>query len=132
MSFEWIKSIPDFIKYFNDDHQLIISLIGIDSYIKLYEYFGKTGVYFPIHRFEDNLEDDKQMIIKLIGEQKYDVLLKSFSKSVIYFSSSPIVALKKAWVNKNKHVDYKLAARTLDTSIMTIYKWRAEFLGVTE
>lgn len=132
MNFEWLKSIPNYEKYFNDDHQLIISLIGIDNYLKLYNYFGKTGVYFPINQFDDNLEDDKQMIIKLIGEENYSSLLKSFGRSAVYFSSAPIIALKKEWVRINKHIDYKHAARTIDTSIMTIYKWRAEFLGVTE
>lgn len=132
MSFEWLKSIPNFEKYFNDDHQLIVKLIGIDSYLKLYTYFGKTGVYFPIHQFDNDVENDKQMIIRLIGEDNYDKLLNSFGKTAIYFSSSPIIALKKAWVNKNKHIDYKNAARTVDTSIMTIYKWRSENIGVNE
>ena len=46
MKLEWIKSIPDYEDYFNQEHQMIIDLIGIDNYIKLYEHFGKTGVYF--------------------------------------------------------------------------------------
>ena len=132
MSFDWIHSIPDYEKYFNNDHRLIISLIGMENYLKLYNYFGKTGVYFPINQFDDNMEDDKQMMIKLIGVDNYTALLKSFSRSAIYFSSAPIIALKKEWVRINKHIDYKHAARTVDTSIMTIYKWRAEFLGVGE
>lgn len=125
MGLDWIKSIPDYQKYFNNDHQLIIKLIGIDNYIKLYLYFGKTGVYFPIRKFEDSTQDDKHLIIQLIGEENYNKLYDSFSKSGIYFSSAPIVQLKKSWVNRNKHIDYKTAARTMDTSIMTIYKWRA-------
>jgi hypothetical protein len=132
MNLDWIKSIPDYIKYFNDDHQLIISLIGFDNYIKLYQYFGKTGVYFSIHQNDDSLESDKQIVIKLIGEDNYKRLFESFNKTGIYFSSSPILALKKAWANKNRHVDYKAAARTLDASIMTIYRWRSENCGVNE
>lgn len=132
MSFEWIKSIPDFMKYFNDDHKLIISKIGLDNYLKLYGYFSKTGVYFPIRQTDDTIEDDKHLIIDLIGLENYTKLCDSFSKSGIYFSSQPIIALKKAWVTKNRHVDYKMAARTLDTSIMTIYRWRAENCGVAE
>ena len=132
MSFDWIKSIPDFIKYFNDDHQLIIKEIGFDNYLKLYEYFSKTGIYFPVHQSVDDVEDDKQLVIKLVGEENYNKLNKSFNKTGLYFSSSPILALKKAWANRNKHIDYKSAARTLNTSIMTIYRWRSENCGVNE
>ncbi len=122
MGLDWIKSIPDHQKYFNKDHQLIISLIGIDNYIKLYLYFGKTGVYFPVRRYEDS---DMDIIIKLIGEENYNKLYDSFSKSGIFFSSSPIIHLKKVWVNQHRNIDYKLAARTLDISVRAVYKWRA-------
>lgn len=132
MSFDWINSIPDYEKYFNDDHKLIIKKIGFDNYIKLFEYFGKTGVYFPIHQSDDDVEDDKQLVIKLIGEDNYNKLYESFNKTGIYFSSSPILTLKKVWANKNRHIDYKSAARILNASIMTIYRWRSENCGVQE
>lgn len=132
MSFDWIKTIPDFKNYFNNDHQLIINEIGFDNYIVLFQYFSKTGIYFPLHQNNDDIEDDKQLVIKLIGEENYYKLNKLFNKTGIYFSSSPIITLKKVWANKNKHVDYKSAARILDTSIMSIYRWRSENCGVNE
>jgi hypothetical protein len=126
MSFDWIKSIPDFIEYFDADHQLVISKIGFDDYIKLYQYFRKTGVYFPAHYNDDGLEDDKKIVIGLIGEDNYKKLYESFNKTGIYFSSAPILALKKAWANKNRHICYKSAARTLDAATRTIYRWRSD------
>lgn len=46
MKYEWIKSIPEFEKYFGDDHRLIIDMVGTDNYLKLLEHFSKTGIYF--------------------------------------------------------------------------------------
>ncbi len=133
MNYSWIKDIPEFEKHFNSDHQLLIKIIGIDNYFKLYEYFGKTGVYFPVNNLSNSYcEEDKQTIIRLIGEEHYNSLSKAFSKSLIYFSSAPIVALKKCWAKTFKHIDHRTAARLLDTSLMTIYKWRSEDCGVVK
>jgi hypothetical protein len=46
MKYDWIKTIPNYIDCFSEDNQLIIELIGMDNYLKLFESFGKTGVYF--------------------------------------------------------------------------------------
>jgi len=135
MKFDWIKTIPDYTSYFNDDHRLIIKLIGIDNYLKLYEYFGKTGIYFParrspedidgsVRRTENGTYNDQDMILQLVGEDNYLKLFAHFGKAGIYFSSSPIISLKKAWAVKNKHVDYNHAARILNVSTKSIYNWR--------
>lgn len=131
MNFDWIESIPDYISYFNDDHQLIIKKIGLENYIKLFNYFGKTGVYFPVRQFDDSVSD-KNIVIELIGVDNYNKLYESFSKSGIYFSNTPITQLKKTWVNLNKHIDYKTAARKMDTSLMSIYRWRSQDCGANE
>lgn len=123
MKHNWIASIDNYIDYFTDDHQLIISLIGIDDYFKLYDYFGKTGIYFS----NANTNEDQNAIIILVGKEKYNKLFESFGKAGIYFSSASINALKKEWARKNRHIDYNQAARTLDVSTMTIYRWRNEY-----
>ena len=116
--FEWIKDVQDYIKYFSFDHQIIIKLIGIDSYLILHEKFYGTGIYFSTLL----PNEDQKKIMHLIGEVNYIKLLKNFSNSEIYFTS--INALKKAWVVKNRHVDYKTAARIVGISRKTIYNWR--------
>ncbi|MCZ7608868.1 MAG: hypothetical protein M5U17_01765 [Ignavibacterium sp.] len=129
MNLDWITTIPDYIQYFNDDHRLIINLIGFDNYIKLYQYFGKTGVYFAMHH-DDSPGCDKIIATKLIGEDNFKKLFYNFYKTGIYFSSSPILELKKAWARDNRHIDNKTAARTLDVSMMTIYRWRSDDSGI--
>jgi len=124
MRYLWIKEVPGFINYFNEDHQLIISLIGFDSYFSLYEYFGKTGIYFPVRQQDCEANNDRKIITALIGEENYRKLYEHFSKSGIYFSSVAINQIKKAWAIKNRHIDYNEAARTLDVAAKTIYRWR--------
>lgn len=126
MRFEWIKSIPDYISYFNQDHQVIIELIGIDNYLILYSYFGKTGIYFPIRQSAETNNNDKQIIINLIGEENYNKLFEQFGKAGIYFSGTSINRLKKEWSIMNRHIDYNTAARTLGVATQTIYRWRQE------
>ncbi len=46
MRYNWIKSIPDYEKFFNDDAKWIIANFGIDGYIKMLDHFGKNQVYF--------------------------------------------------------------------------------------
>ena len=116
--FEWVKDVQDYTKYFSFDHQIIIKLIGIDNYLILHEKFYGTGIYFS--SLLPN--EDQKKIIDLIGEANYIKLLKNFSNSEIYFTS--INALKKAWVIKNRHVDYKTAARIVGISRKSIYNWR--------
>jgi hypothetical protein len=118
LRFEWVKEVPDYIKYFSFDHQIIIKLIGIDNYLILHEKFYGTGIYFS--SLLPN--EDQKKIIDLIGEVNYIRLLTNFSNSEIYFTS--LNALKKAWVVKNGHIDYKTAARTVGISRKTIYNWR--------
>lgn len=125
MSYDWIKSIDNYIGHFSEDHQLIIRLIGIENYLTLYEYFGKTGIYFPARR-ADIEGSDCSKIIELIGEENYDKLFTHFGKAGIYFGSVSINSLKRAWAIKNKHIDYNEAARTLDVAAKTIYRWRQE------
>jgi hypothetical protein len=122
--FNWIKEVPDFIKYFSFDHQIIIKLIGIDNYLILHEKFYGTGIYFSTLL----PNDDQKKIIDLIGEVNYIRLLTNFSNSEIYFTS--INALKKAWVVKNRYIDYKTAARTVGISRKTIYNWRNEKMKI--
>ena len=124
MKFDWIKDVPGFLKYFNDDHRLIIDLIGIDNYFVLYTYFGKTGIYFPIRQQDCDANNDRKIIAALIGEENYKKLYQHFSRSGIYFSSVAINQIKKAWAIKNRHIDYNEAARTLDVAAKTIYRWR--------
>src|SRR3990170_3300817 len=126
MKFDWIKQVQGYITYFNEDHRLIIDLIGIDSYFSLYEYFGKTGIYFPVRQQDNEASNDRRIITDLIGEQNYQKLYEHFSRSGIYFSSVSINAIKKAWAIKNRHIDYNEAARTLDVAAKTIYRWRQE------
>jgi hypothetical protein len=124
MRYDWIKEVPGYINYFNEDHRLIIDLISIDNYFILYSYFGKTGIYFPIRQQDCEASNDRRIITELIGENNYQKLYQHFSKSGIYFSSVAINQIKKAWAIKNRHIDYNEAARTLDVSAMTIYRWR--------
>ncbi len=125
MKYDWIKSVPDFIHCFSEDHRLIIDLIGVDNYFKLYSVFGKTGIYFS----NLSLNSDQKAIIGTIGYDNYSKLFDTFGKTGIYFSSSSITALKKAWAIKNRHIDYNEAARTLEVSTKTIYNWRHECYG---
>lgn len=124
MNYDWIKEVPGFLKYFNEDHKLIIELIGIDNYFALYSYFGKTGIYFPVRLQDCETSNDRKIITELIGEENYLKLYAHFSRSGIYFSSVSINSIKKAWAIKNRHIDYNEAARTLDVAAKTIYRWR--------
>jgi hypothetical protein len=127
MNLDWIKTIPEYISYFNDDHRLIIELVGIDNYLKLYIYFCKTGLHFPGGQYvKERGINDRQYAIELIGEHNYNKLLGYFGRGGVYFSSSPVTRLKKTWAIINKDVDYYQAARTLDVSIKSIFNWRQE------
>ena len=53
MKYEWVKSIPNYIDFFDEDHRLIIDIIGIDKYFELFDIFGKTGIYFPSSSIRD-------------------------------------------------------------------------------
>jgi hypothetical protein len=122
MNLDWIKTIPDYITYFNDDHRIVIELIGIDNYFLLYDYFGKTGIYFS----SLSAKDYNQKVAGLIGQDNFSKLYLKFCKSEIYFSTVSINKLKRAWLLKNRHVDYNEAARILGVSAKTIYRWRQE------
>lgn len=122
MNLEWIKTVPDYINYFNQDHQLIIDLIGINNYIRLYSYFSKTGIYFS----GSAANNDQQKVIELIGEDNYLKLFNHFGRAGIYFSTASINSLKKAWAQLNHSVDYNEAARNLGVATKTIYRWRQE------
>jgi hypothetical protein len=125
VKFDWIKSIPDYLQYFNEDHRLIIDLVGIDNYFKLFGYFSKTGLYFS----NTTINHDQRIVISIIGYDNYLKLLNHFGKTGIYFSSSSVMSLKKAWAIKNRHVNYNDAARILEVSNKTIYNWRQEISG---
>lgn len=58
-NFEWIKEI-DYKKYLNGDLKIIVELIGIEAFLKLYSIFAKTTVYFS----EKPLMEMKQEYIK--------------------------------------------------------------------
>lgn len=45
-NFDWIKEVPNYEEIFTTDQQAMIGLIGLDNYLKLHEYFGKTNFYF--------------------------------------------------------------------------------------
>ena len=128
MRYTWIKEVPGYISYFNEDHRLIIDLIGIDNYFALYNCFGKTGIYFPLRQQDYADSSDRRTITDLIGEENYQKLYEHFSKSGIYFSSVAINLIKKAWAIKNRHVNYKDAARFLDVASETIRRWRNELV----
>jgi len=125
VKFDWIKSIPDYQGYFNDDHQRIINLIGIDEYLKLQEHYGKTGIYFG-----KTVSNDRDTIIEIIGEENYEKLYQSFGNTSIFFGSRSITLLKKAWAVNNRSTDYNEAARMLDVSVKTIYNWRNEAITI--
>jgi hypothetical protein len=42
---EWIKEI-DYNKYLDGDLKMLVEIIGIDNFIKLFKVFAKTAVYF--------------------------------------------------------------------------------------
>ncbi len=46
MKLEWIKSIPEYEKFFNEDARWIINRFGIDGYLDMLEHFSKNQVYF--------------------------------------------------------------------------------------
>jgi hypothetical protein len=46
MKYDWIKNIPEYLKFFSPDQQKVIELIGFENYMTLHEHFGKTGIYF--------------------------------------------------------------------------------------
>lgn len=127
MKYSWIKNIPEYKKYFNEDHQLIIDTIGIEHYFILYDYFVKArGIYFPIRTQGWDGNNDRKIITALIGEGNYLKLYKHFLGTWIYFSTAVIIKLKRVWVKENRHVNYKEASHTVDVAFRTIYKWREE------
>lgn len=126
MNLDWIKSIDNYIDYFNDDQQIIIRLIGINNYLKLHEHFQKTGIYFPARSGDNYSKNDSDKIVEIIGRKNYDILYKQFQKGKFYFSNAPIIKLKKIWVIKNWHIDYNEAARIVNVSIRSVYNWRRE------
>ena len=132
MRYAWVKDIPGFINYFNEDHRLIIDLIGIDNYLTLREFFGKRGIYFPVRPEDCEANNDRKIITALVGDENYRKLSEHFSQTGIYFSSVAIIQLKKAWVIKNRHIHYNEAADILDVSARSIYKWRQEENPIAE
>ena len=42
----FLKTIPDLINFFNKEEQVMIGLVGIDGFLKLYQRYSKTGFYF--------------------------------------------------------------------------------------
>lgn len=129
MRYDWIKQVPGYINYFNEDHRLIIELIGLDNYFALYEYFVKArGIYFQ-QDCDENY--DREIITKLINEENYLKLYKHFSGTWIYFSSAAVNKIKKAWAIKNRHIDYNEASRTLGVAFRTIYYWRNQEDSIT-
>lgn len=42
---DWIKEI-DYNKFLNGDLKIVVDIVGIDNFIKLFKVFSKTAIYF--------------------------------------------------------------------------------------
>jgi hypothetical protein len=124
MNLDWIKSIPDYLSYFDQEHQFIIKLIGMDDYLKFYACFNATNFYFSESCLMNRGSHDRDQLISLVGQENYEKLFDYFGKTQICFSS--LIKLKKAWLKLNPEVDYYIACRTLNISVKSVYRWRRE------
>lgn len=50
MNLEFIKNIPEFDKYLNEEERIMLETIGQDKFIALYEKFIKLNYYFSGER----------------------------------------------------------------------------------
>ena len=53
MRADWIKSIPDYERFFTPEEREMIAAIGIDNFIALLEKFAKTSFYFSNKSIND-------------------------------------------------------------------------------
>ncbi len=62
---DWIKEI-DYNKYLDGDLKIVVDIVGIDNFIKLFQVFKKTAIYFS----ERPLMEMKQEYIRKHFGQK--------------------------------------------------------------
>lgn len=43
---DFLKTVPDFNNYFDEEKKFIIKVTGVDGFLKLYQRYSKTGLYF--------------------------------------------------------------------------------------
>ncbi len=122
IGYEWLKEIPDYIKYFKPDHQIIINTIGIDTYFILFENFDNSGIYFI--NSNDSKNGLKLKITSIIGEENYNKLHRIFKSKILYMGN--LNQLKKIWLKDNRGIENREAARILQVSERSIYNWRKE------
>jgi len=79
-----------------------------------------------IENFESCFTESEKRMIDLIGLDNFILLNNEFRGTSHYFSDRSVTALKKKWAQKNKHIPYDSAARTVGVSKTTIYNWREE------
>ncbi|MEG8946623.1 hypothetical protein [Rosettibacter firmus] len=90
---EWFKEI-DYKKFLQGDLKLLEEIIGIDKFIELYNYFGKTSIYFS----EKPLMEMKQEYIrKYFGykNEKELARLLGVSERLIYKVAEQKIILKE-------------------------------------
>lgn len=74
---DWIKKI-DYMKYLDGDLKLVVEIIGIDNFIKLFQVFSKTAVYFSERPL---MEMKQEYIRKHFGEKNEKELARELGVS---------------------------------------------------
>lgn len=79
---DWIKKI-DYNKYLDGDLKLLVEIVGIDNFIKLFKVFAKTAVYFSERPL---MEMKQEYIRKHFGEKSEKELarLLGVSERLVY------------------------------------------------
>ncbi len=58
MKYQWLANSTNLAdRNLDPDHALVIDLIGVSNYIKLFENFEKTGLYFSCKSIEGLMEN---------------------------------------------------------------------------
>jgi len=90
---DWIKKI-DYQKYLDGDLKILHDIIGIDNFIKLFQVFAKTAVYFSERPL---IEMKQEYIRKHFGEKSEKELARMLgvSERLVYKIGSQKITLSE-------------------------------------
>lgn len=79
---DWIKEI-DYNKFLDGDLKIVVDIVGIDNFIKLFKVFSKTAVYFSERPL---MEMKQEFIRKYFGSKSEKELarLLGVSERLVY------------------------------------------------
>lgn len=130
MKYDWIKE-TNWQENLEGNLKIMVDTVGIDLFIKLFETFSKSYLYFTDKEFkilqeqkhnQENLKGDLKILVGIIGVDLLIKLFETFSKSFIYFSEKELFKLRREFVLKYKNLGSRIIANSINASERFVFK----------